>query len=153
MNTLLEIEKIKQLKARYFRALDTNDWDVFAATLSENCEGSYSDGDLCFDGREAIVSFMRENLSGENILTLHNGHHPEIEIINESSATGVWYLEDIVLALESSTRIYGGGIYADEYQKVDDRWLISKTGYKRTFECAEPLDEKHVVIKNMFASA
>ena len=35
MNELLEIEKIKQLKARYFRALDTNDWALFGSTLTE----------------------------------------------------------------------------------------------------------------------
>ncbi|MCB1704007.1 MAG: nuclear transport factor 2 family protein [Halioglobus sp.] len=150
MEALLEIEKIKQLKARYFRALDTNDWALFAATLSQDCIGSYSDGDLSFDGRDAIVTFMRDNLSGDKILTLHHGHHPEIDIVDATAATGIWYLEDTVLALEAGIRIYGGAIYADEYRKVDGQWCICKTGYKRTFECSEPLDAQHSVLKNMF---
>ena len=136
MEILFEIEKIKQLKARYFRALDTNDWELFAATLSEDCAGSYSDGDLSFVDRDAIVAFMRDNLSGDKILTLHHGHHPEIEIVDATTATGVWYLEDIVLALDAGIRIYGGAIYADEYRKVDGQWCITCSRVqKRGAEC------------------
>jgi hypothetical protein len=42
VNELLEIEKIKQLKARYFRALGTNDWTLFGSTLTEDCVARYS---------------------------------------------------------------------------------------------------------------
>lgn len=152
MEELLEIEKIKQLKARYFRALDTNDWDLFASTLAEDCPGSYSDGDLSFENRQGIVDFMRENLSGERILTLHHGHHPEITLVDENNATGIWYLEDTVLALDAGIRIYGAAIYSDEYRKVDGEWVISSIGYRRTFECSEPLGDGHAVLKNMFSA-
>jgi SnoaL-like domain len=150
MDKLLAIEEIKQLKARYFRALDTNDWALFEATLAENCIGRYSDGDLCFDDRQAIVDFMQENLSGDRMLTMHHGHHPEITLIDEENATGVWYLEDTVIALDAELRIYGAAIYQDEYRKVAGNWVISKTAYRRTFECAEPLPVGHTVSKNMF---
>ena len=33
---LLAIEDIKQLKARYFRCMDTKDWDGFAAVFAPN---------------------------------------------------------------------------------------------------------------------
>ena len=151
MNELLEIEKIKQLKARYFRALDTNDWVLFESTFTPDCPASYSDGDLCFPDRASIVEFMRENLSGDRMLTMHHGHHPEIEIIDETTANGIWYLEDTVLALDANLRIYGAGIYDDGYTKVDGEWKISRIGYKRTFECMEPIGDNHVVQKNMFA--
>lgn len=152
MEELLEIEKIKQLKARYFRALDTNDWELFASTLAEDCPGSYSDGDLSFENRQGIVDFMRENLSGDRILTLHHGHHPEITLVDENHATGIWYLEDTVLALDAGIRIYGAAIYNDEYRKVDGEWVISSIGYRRTFECSEPLADGHAVLKNMFSA-
>ena len=151
MNELLEIEKIKQLKARYFRALDTNDWELFGSTLAEDCVARYSGGKYAFDSREATVAFMSENMSGPNFLSMHHGHHPEIEISSETTATGVWYLQDMVLDLNSNFRLYGAGIYADEYRKVDGEWQISKTGYERTFECGETLGEGHMVMHNMFA--
>ena len=35
---LWDIEQIKQLKARYFRLLDTKDWDAFAELFTDDCE-------------------------------------------------------------------------------------------------------------------
>lgn len=151
MDTLLNIERIKQLKARYFRALDTNDWELFRSTFTADCTGAYSDGELAFENRDAIVDFMCEKLSGEKMLTMHQGHSPEIDLVDDSNAKGIWYLEDTVLALEAGVRIYGAAIYNDEYRKVDDQWFISHIGYRRTFECLEPLPEGHTVLKNMFA--
>ena len=92
IETLLAIEGIKQLKARYFRALDTNDWVLFASTMTKGCIGAYSDGDLSFKNRDEIVSFMRNNLSGKKMLTLHQGHTPEITLLDKHNASGIWYL-------------------------------------------------------------
>ena len=33
---LLAIEEIKQLKARYFRSMDTKDWEGFASVFAPN---------------------------------------------------------------------------------------------------------------------
>ena len=52
MNTLLEIEQIKQLKARYLRGLDTNDWELFASSMAEDCTGRYNNGKLSFNSKE-----------------------------------------------------------------------------------------------------
>ena len=105
-----------------------------------------------FDGKEPLVDFMEENLSLETVITMHQGHHPEIEIAEDgTTATGVWYLQDMVIDLVGRTRLYGAAIYRDEYRKVDGQWKISKTGYSRTFEFVEPLAEGHVELQNMFA--
>lgn len=151
---LFERERIKELKARYFRALDTKDWTLFGACLTEDVEGRYSDGQLSFDGREQLVGFMAENLSSGTLLTMHHGHHPEIEIAeNNTQATGIWYLHDMVISLENRTRLYGAAIYRDEYRMEKGQWRISKTGYSRTFEFVEPLSEKHESLQNMFTSS
>lgn len=151
MNELLEIEKIKQLKARYLRGLDTNDWEVFAGSMSEDCTGRYNSGKLSFETRDEIVAFMRDNLSGEKVLTLHQGHQPEIEIIDEGNARGSWYLQDLVIHLEAGVRIYGSAIYQDLYRKESDEWKICATGYKRVFEAVEPLGKDHMITENMFS--
>jgi SnoaL-like domain len=153
MNELLEIEKIKQLKARYLRGLDTNDWDTFAGSMAEACLGRYNGGKLSFDSRDEIVAFMRDNLSGDKVITLHQGHQPEIEIIDESNAKGTWYLQDLVIHLEADIRLYGSAIYKDVYQKVDGEWKITETGYQRVFEAVEPLGKEHQITENMFAQS
>lgn len=150
MQELYEIEKIKQLKARYFRALDTNDWSLFGDTLSESCSASYSDGRLVLDGRDAIVAFMSKHMSGATLLSMHHGHTPEISIIDDNAATGIWYLQDQVIDLKSMTQLSGAAIYTDEYVRENNEWKISKTGYSRTFEYYEPIPENRKIIKNMF---
>ena len=152
MNELLEIEKIKQLKARYLRGLDTNDWETLAASMTEDCRGRYNGGKLSFDSRDDIVKFMRDNLSGDRVITLHQGHQPEIEVTDEENACGTWYLQDMVLHLEIGIRLYGSAIYRDVYRKVDGQWRIAETGYQRVFEAVEPLGEGHQITENMFAA-
>ena len=150
MNELLELEKLKQLKGRYFRFLDTNDWDQLATTFSEDCVASYSDGEHSYQGREAIIGFLSSSMSGAGFISMHTGHTPEIEITGEDTAKGHWYLNDLVIIPEANLRLYGAGIYHDEYVKVDGEWQHSKIGYLRTFECTEPLPEGHKVSKNMW---
>ena len=151
MDRLIEKDRITELKARYFRGLDTKDWDLFASTLTEDVKGRYSGGLLSFDGREPLVGFMRENLSGSTVVTMHHGHHPEIDIAEDGqTATGIWYLQDMVIDLDGRTRLYGAAIYKDEYRLEEGEWKISFTGYSRTFEFVEPLSEQHVVLQSMF---
>lgn len=154
MQQLLERERIKELKARYFRALDTKDWALFGDCLTEDVEGRYSGGQLNFDAKEPLVNFMIEHLSAATLLTMHHGHHPELEIAeNNLQATGVWYLQDMVIDLESKTRLYGAAIYQDEYRVEKGQWKISKTGYFRTFEFIEPLSDQHISLQNMFSDS
>lgn len=152
MQQLIDKDQIKELKARYFRGLDTKDWELFSSTLADDVKGRYSGGQLSFDGKEPLVGFMQENLSIGTVVTMHHGHHPEITINDDgSTGTGVWYLQDMVIDLVGKTRLYGAAIYKDEYRKENGEWLISKTGYDRTFEFVEPLGEKHVVLQSMFS--
>ena len=150
MQELYDIEKIKQLKARYFRALDTNDWTLFGDCLSEDCFANYSDGRLVLEGRDAIVGFMAKHMTGPNILSMHHGHTPEIELQDSDHASGIWYLQDMVMDLKSKTQMFGAAIYSDEYVRENGDWKISKTGYSRTFECYEPMPSELKVVKNMF---
>ena len=151
VDRLVAIEEIQQLKARYFRALDTNDWDLMRETLTEDAESWYSSGKYTFRGRDEILKFLSDSMSGEHFLSMHHGHHPEIEITSETTATGIWYLTDIVIQTEQNWQLFGAGIYQDEYVKIDGAWKIRRTGYDRTFEQAGPRDETQKIVQNMFA--
>lgn len=151
MDLWLEMERIKQLKARYFRTLDTNDWAGFAACLTLDCKARYQGGKLSLDGRDEITAFMQRHMSSDSLLSMHNGHHPEISVETGGiHASGIWYLQDTIIDLKRKTQLTGGAIYTDAYRKEGGEWLISSTGYHRTFECVEPLHERHRVLQNMF---
>ena len=77
-------DAICQLKYRYLRTLDTKQWDEFEDCFVPEATGDYNG--LVFDDRAALVAYMRENL-GEGLLTMHQAHHPEIEVDGDT-ATG-----------------------------------------------------------------
>jgi hypothetical protein len=129
-----EIEAIRQLKYRYFRLLDTKPFTELGALLTEDATTSYQSGELSYQGRAAIVAFLQESLGDGDIVTMHNGHHPEITLTGPTSATGVWYLEDRVVVRAMDFEIVGTLLYDDRYVKVDGQWLIEHTGYERIFE-------------------
>jgi len=140
MPALEEIEAIKQLKYRYFRALDCKDWDLLGATLTEDATTAYDEGRYSFSGREAILGFLRGALGSPRAISMHHGHHPEIEITSATTARGTWYLEDMVIFRDANTVVRGAAFYHDEYVRISGEWKIRSTGYQRTFEQIETVD-------------
>lgn len=125
-----DITAISQLKYRYLRTLDTKDWDAFRDCFLPDATGDYNG--LAFADRDELVAYMRENL-GEGLLTMHQVHHPEIEVDGDT-ATARWYLQDKVIVPAFSFMLEGAAFYADRYARTPDGWRVSHTGYRRTFE-------------------
>ena len=49
---------------------------------------------------------------------------PEIVILDENSASGIWAMEDIVIL--PGLQLQGWGHYHEFYRKENDAWLIAK---------------------------
>lgn len=133
VSDLIEIEAIKRLKYRYMRSVDSRLFDELESCLAPDASSSYGDGKHSFQGRDAIMEFLRSALVGES-LTLHTAHHPEIDLTSPTTATGIWVLEDWVLDSRTGSRLHGAAHYQDEYVKIDGEWKIKSTGYKRIME-------------------
>jgi hypothetical protein len=132
---LVEIELIKRLKYRYLRCLDQKLWDEVGACFTPDATAKYSGGVYSFDGREAIVAFLRESMGATTMLTSHRCHHPEIDLVNDgAAATGIWALEDTVILSDVGVTVQGAAFYTDRYVKEDGVWLMAHTGYRRSFE-------------------
>lgn len=139
MNELVELENIKRLKYRYMRAVDTKDWALLEQLFTPDAVSWYDGGKYRFEGRDKILEFLSGNMG--RLITLHQVHHPEIELVTEDSATGVWYLQDYVINLDHNWELMGAALYEDEYIRVDGAWKIRSTGYHRTFEETRPRGE------------
>ena len=85
---LLDLEELRRLKARYFRSIDTQQWDEFAEVFTEDAVLEVPEVDAVMEGREAIVSMVSSALAGAT--TAHHGHMPEIDVTGPDSATGIW---------------------------------------------------------------
>lgn len=131
---LVEIEAIKRLKYRYARLLDTKDFDALNDLFIQDATASYSGGQLSYEGREAIVDFLRTALGSTTMLTSHLVGQPEIELTGPDTAEGTWALQDMVIVAEHHLEIRGTAFYEDRYVKVDGSWRFSHTGYRRVYE-------------------
>ena len=129
---LLQIESIKQLKARYCRYLDTKDWaswrDIFADDFRSD---TASAGGKIIVGADPFVAFTRKSLGDR--ATVHQVHAPEIELTSATTARGVWALEDVV-RLAPGVNLRGYGHYTESYEKTDGQWLITESTLTRLRE-------------------
>ncbi len=128
---LAAVEEIKRLKARYFRCMDTKDWDGFAAVFAPDAEMDMRGEDPSSGlnhGAQVIADYVRNAVDA--VVTVHHGHMPEIELTSDTTATGVWALHDIVIGL-GGMRLDGYGHYHETYVKTAGGWRIASSKLTR----------------------
>lgn len=143
-----DIDEIQQVKYRYLRALDTKDWDEFAATLTDDVVGRYGESlgeEHHFSDKVSLVEFMRTSMPA-NIITEHRVTHPEITVDGDE-ATAIWYLQDRVIAPDFNFMLIGAGFYHDRYRRTPDGWKISETGYDRTYDASMSTENLNFKVK------
>jgi len=139
-----EIDAIKRVKYRYFRFFDTANVDAIADVFTEDVVITVVGGVYKFElkGRDAYLKLIREGAHAE-MITQHHGHHPEIDLIDDRKATGLWYLNDYVLDFRRKQHIMGTAFYRDTYVKEsDDQWRIQRTEFERVWEISETIEKK-----------
>jgi hypothetical protein len=145
---ILAVEAIKKLKARYFRSLDTKDWDAYLAVFTPDAiidsTEAYTPKDkhgnpIVFDGvvppapnpawhsggdPARFIADLAKTLEG--VLTTHHGHMPEIELTSSTTAKGIWAMEDMLRWPKGSPirEMHGYGHYHETYEKLADGWRI-----------------------------
>lgn len=145
-----DIEAIKRLKHKYFRCLDSKLWDELAECFAPDATTSYTDGKYSFKGIEAIMGFLKKSLGSANVLGMHQGHQPEIDITGETTAMGIWTSEAGLIIIDRNVVTREVNFYHDEYVKVGGQWKIKHTGYRRLFEEAANRGETKL-LNSMFA--
>ena len=124
---LWDIEQIKQLKARYFRLLDMKDWAAFEQLFTDDCVHY-----LPQESPKPQVSnaeyFADLKVQLGRGVTTHHGHMPEITLLGDTEAEGIWAMFDYVQTDIPSgpVSIQGYGHYFETYRKgPDGQWRIS----------------------------
>ena len=116
LDEMVAIEKIRQLKARYFRTLDEQDWRACEELLTENARiDTTSDGAPLLIGGQAFGAFLGPILTG--VCTVHHGHSSEITITGPGGASGIWAMEDNLWfpAEKGGVQLRGFGWYREQY--------------------------------------
>ena len=140
---LMDIEAIKQVKHAYFRCIDTANLTELGTLFHEEVKVRFKGGgyEWNLDSKQEYVDNIGMAFSREAI-GQHNAHHPEIQILSDTEATGLWYLADNMWLLNHNALTTGTALYWDRYEKIDGKWLIKETNYERIYEINQTLQEK-----------
>jgi hypothetical protein len=133
-----DIEEIKKLKARYFRTMDTKDWDGLAAVFTDDVVIDMTgEGAGVTRSVAEYMPFLRSAIG--DVITVHHGHMPEIEITSPTTAQAVWALEDQLWWPEGSpiSYMHGYGHYHETYEKTAAGWRIKTMTLTRLHRTVE----------------
>lgn len=140
---LMDIEAVKQLKHAYFRCIDTANLEELGTLFHDDVSVHFVGGtyEWKLDSRQEYMDAVKFSFHNQSI-GHHNGHMPEIQMLSETEATGIWYLADNMWVLNHNHFTTGTALYWDRYLKVDGRWLIKDTRYERLYELNQSLESE-----------
>ena len=148
---LIAIEEIKQLKARYFRCMDTRLWEEVGQTFTRDgvfdCSQGFQHTPLGGEpigvegpvttGRDAIVAWIRDAFVKQT--SLHHGHCHEVAIDSETEAHGVIAINDEIRDASRTRRLLAAsGHYWERYRFEDGAWRIAHIRLTRLFNDVAP---------------
>lgn len=136
LERLVAIEEIKQLKARYFYGFDHKDWDLWRDEVWAP-EGRLEVPEMGrnIEPRDAMIEWVIAQAADQ--VSVHHGHTPIIEITSDTTARGIWAMEDRIYRskehpLNGDTAfVLGFGHYHETYVKLDAGWRIRSTRLTR----------------------
>jgi len=149
LQALEDIEAIKQLKHRYFLACDNKQPEAIRAC--------FVDGPMTidygrvggFDSADAMVEVYRQLACAEHIVEMHHGQNPVIELLGPEQARGSWGLVYLLIDTRQQRCTQLGGLYQDEYRKVEGQWKISRTAIE--MQSTQILDVSEALVRRIFA--
>jgi len=155
-----DLYEIQLLKARFVRYMDTRSWDAWRELLADDLvyyidEGPTPDSTTpTFTGADALLAHQTSSDPGK--VSIHQVHSPEIEFLDENTATGVWAMFSWS---DNPRRDFGlkqYGHYHDRYVRgADGKWRISSihlTALRRNAVDHLPSERVDVVDKSTLPS-
>lgn len=137
---LEDIEAIRRLKAHYFNACDRKDVDAMRGCFVEGPVHIDYGVVGIFADREGLARVFVEKGCHPHVVDLHHGQNAEIDITGPDSAQAIWGLYFYQVDTQSRVITQLGGVYEDEYRRVDGRWQISRCVFRVISSVMSKLD-------------
>jgi hypothetical protein len=121
---LLDREAIKETKARYFRYLDTKQWQLLRSLFTDDARLQATHAE--WDDMDQWIHDLAEMLGPAR--TVHQGHMPEITFTGADTARVIWAMHDFVEfpeVVDGRRGFVGFGHYEEEYRRTSDGWKIT----------------------------
>jgi len=139
---LVAIEGVRRVKATYWYAIDTKNWDLLATVFGPDSIADFraerdlrpgegidklrpvgealDAGDGAVAQGDAIAPWIAS--VAQSLATVHHGHAPIIDILGPDDAKAVWPMFDYVD--NGTSAMQGYGFYHETYRRDGDRWYI-----------------------------
>lgn len=124
---LIDLERLRQLKARYCRSLDSQDWSSFRSVFTADAVIQFP-GLPRFENADDFVGFTIRRTAGAT--TVHQCMLPEIELTGADTAVGIWAMTDVVRrgpapVADGLLGFRGYGHYHETYRRESAGWHIA----------------------------
>lgn len=135
LDELSDLEELRRLKPLYWRYVDSKQWERLRALFTDDArfEGTVSESTGPDEWIAALATSFRDMRS------VHRGHTPELAIVGEGVARGVWPFSDYLdwsacdpaevspnlQQFPGQWGIVGFGHYEEEYRRGPEGWRIS----------------------------
>jgi hypothetical protein len=141
LERMAAIEEIRSGKARYFRCVDTKDWQgletvfaedivfdrTFGSSVQDPWTGEWSPPlspkPLLVNGRHAVIEMVKRAVA--DVATVHHGHMPEFIFDTPDTARVVWAMSDELRDRQGRLILAGRGHYHDTCRRTKEGWRIS----------------------------
>lgn len=132
LRELHDRERIRELKSRYCRYLDTKQWDRLRHLFTDDCVfegfGSAPDGATPDDFVAGVTARLGDCIS------IHHVHSPDIRFVDADHARVVWAMMDFLqwprlMDLREVGKAHGFtayGHYEEACRRVDGEWKLSR---------------------------
>ncbi len=145
-DALDQIEAIKRLKHRYWRACDAKDPVTFRASFIKSGAridygllGSFDDADAL---TETFCQVALLTVDGSYVIfDMHHGLHPDITLTSDTTATGRWTLQFRQINLLDWTETIMTGDYDDTYVVEEGEWKMSACIFTERWSLRRPLGD------------
>ena len=126
--------RIANTHARYYRLLDTHDWEGFRSLWTPDAimdvnfpDRILTSEDGIYRGPDAITAFAIKAVGMAT--SIDHALMPEIEILTPSTARAIWAQEDRVFWPEGypNKSLHGFGYEHETYETIDGKWRIKST--------------------------
>ncbi len=134
IDRLLAVEDIRNLKAGYFRCMDTKAWTELATLFTADMRVLSPNGEPWLSGGAAFAASLKQSL--QFAVSCHQGFTAEIEIVDTTNAKAIWAMQDVIEWEHGHPRegwksLIGRGHYHDTYRKTAGKWQIATLSLTR----------------------
>jgi len=122
------IEEIRNLKARYYRLMDTKQWGELKGVFTSDMKVITPEGQVYAEGGDTYAASLRDSL--EHAVSCHQNLSGEVEILDDGTAKAIWAMQDVITWEDRHPRmgwksILGRGHYHETYRKEGGAWRIA----------------------------